>query len=38
MQEESRRRDSSDSYGLQELMLLQELMDFHTANLCMGLN
>ncbi len=34
----SRRRDSSDSYGLQELMLLQELMDFQQESLCMGLN
>ena len=35
---ESRRRDSSDSYGLQESMLQLESMDFHTASLCMVLS
>ena len=35
---ESRRRDSSDSYGLPESMLLQELTDFHTASSCMVLS
>ena len=32
------RGDSSDSYGLPESMLLQELTDFHTASSCMVLS